>query len=235
MRTPYFEEITVGDSLPALKKGPISLTDLVKYSGASGDFNPLHTVPEYAKSRAGLPDVIGHGMLSMGYAGQLITDWMGPDGEVKRLKAQFRAMTFLNDEVTCEGVVADKRQTADGNLVDINIVLTAGRESRRTIVGSATVALPSKSKASTAKKKPAKKKPAKKKSAKKKTVKKKKATKKTASKRKATKRKTTKKTAAKKKTTKRKAAKNSPQRKSPKRKSPKRKATKKKVAKRRRR
>ena len=81
MGTLYYENVAIGDSLPILKKGPVSLTDLVKYSGASGDFNPLHTVPEYARARAGLPDVIAHGMLNMAYAGQLITDWMGPGGE----------------------------------------------------------------------------------------------------------------------------------------------------------
>lgn len=149
MATLFFENVTIGDALPVLTKGPITLTDLVKYSGASGDFNPLHTVPEYAKQQAGLPDVIAHGMLSMAFAGQLVTDWIGSAGEVKRLKAQFRAMTFLGDTVRCEGIIADKRQTADGNLVDVNIVLTAGRDGRKTILGQATVALPSKAKKGT--------------------------------------------------------------------------------------
>ncbi len=224
MATLYFDDVAIGDAVPPLKKGPVTLTDLVKYSGASGDFNPLHTVPEYAKQRAGLPDVIAHGMLSMAYAGQLITNWIGTDGEVKRLKAQFRAMTFLNDEVTCEGIVADKRQTKDGNLVDVNIVLSAGREGRRTVVGSATVALPARAKRKTAttatKKKAAKKKAAKKKATKKKT----------------TKKNPTKKKPTKKKTAKKKAAKKKPARKRPaKKKAAKKKATKKKAGKRRRR
>jgi len=141
-KTLYFEDVNVGDSLPALRKGPVTHTDLVKYSGASGDFNPLHTVPEFATQQAGLPGLIAHGMLSMAYAGQLVTDWIGPMGAVKRLKAQFRAMTFLGDAVTCEGRVTDKRQTKEGNLVDVDIALSAGPDARKTIIGNATVALP---------------------------------------------------------------------------------------------
>lgn len=222
MATPYYETVTIGDALPALKKGPITLTDLVKYSGASGDFNPLHTQPEYARTRAGLPDVIAHGMLSMAYAGQLITDWLGADGDLRKLKVQFRAMTQLNDEVTCDGIVADKRQTKDGNLVDINIVLNAGREGRKTVVGSATVALPSK----------VKRKPAKKKVTKKKVTRK--ATKKKATRKKPVKKKTARK-ATKKKATRKKATKKKATRKATKKKATRKKVTKKKAAKRRRR
>lgn len=230
-KTLYYEDVRLGDVLPRLIKGPLTHTDLVKYSGASGDFNPLHTVPEHARERAGLPGLIGHGMLSMAYAGQVVTNWMGPDGEVKRLKAQFRAMTFLDDEIVCEGIVADKRETKDGNLVDVNITVTAGRDERRTVVGSATVALPSRGKKRAPKKAATRKKRPKKKAAKKaakKTVRKKTARKKAVKKKAAKK-------AGRKKAPKRKAPKRrAPARRAPKRKAPKRKTTRKTTAAKRR-
>jgi len=178
----FFEDVTIGDYLPVLKKGPVTLTDLVKYSGASGDFNPLHTVPEYAREQAKLPNVIGHGMYSAAFAGQILTDWIGMEGEVRRIRTQFRAMTFLGDEIEVNGVVTDTRRTKNGNLVDVDIVVTAGPDKRKTIVGDGTVALPShakaakpaakKAKAKKTGKKKAAKKPAKKKAAKKKAAKK---------------------------------------------------------------
>ena len=61
----YFQDVNEGDELPALVKGPIERIQLVKYAGASGDFNPIHVDEEYAKS-AGMKSVFAHGMLSMG-------------------------------------------------------------------------------------------------------------------------------------------------------------------------
>ena len=64
-----FETVDVGDDLPPLTTAPITETQLVRYAGASGDFNPIHTVPHMAE-QAGLGGVIAHGMLVMGLVGR---------------------------------------------------------------------------------------------------------------------------------------------------------------------
>lgn len=84
---------------------PISQNRLVRYSGASGDYNPLHTDRDFAR-QAGLDDVIAHGMLVMGLAGRLLSDHFGP-GKLRSFSARFRAMTRLNDIITCSGMLSE--------------------------------------------------------------------------------------------------------------------------------
>ncbi len=136
----YFDDVRPGDEIPSLTKPPVTEVQLVKYAGASGDFNPIHTVHHYAE-KAGLGGVIAHGMLSMGFAGEHITKWLGETGTLKRLKVRFTAMTRPGDVVTLKGKVTDKK-TADGeNLVECEIWAET-QDGAKTITGTATVALP---------------------------------------------------------------------------------------------
>lgn len=98
-----------GDELAPLRKEPITKVQLVKYAGASGDYNLIHTDDETARS-VGLDGVIAHGMLSMGFLGQYAAALRGPRN-VRRLTVRFAAMVKPGDELTCRGVVRD---VADG-------------------------------------------------------------------------------------------------------------------------
>ncbi|GAB4351352.1 MAG: MaoC family dehydratase [Candidatus Abyssubacteria bacterium] len=135
--TLYFDDIKVGDEIPSLTKPPITEVQLVKYAGASGDFNPIHTVHHYAE-KAGLGGVIAHGMLSMGFMGEHITKWIGEAGELRRLKVRFAAMTRPGDVVTLKGKVIRKRETGGENLVDCE-VWAEKQDGVRTVTGEATV------------------------------------------------------------------------------------------------
>ena len=77
----------VGDALPT-QEFPIRRADLVRYAGASGDFNPIHWNERFAKS-VGLPDVIAHGMLTMAAAVRVVTDWCGDPGAVVEYNVRF--------------------------------------------------------------------------------------------------------------------------------------------------
>jgi len=92
-----------GDESPSLVKEPVHKVQLLKYAGASGDYNLIHTDVETARS-AGLDDVIAHGMLSMGFLGQLLTELAGVEN-VRRVQVRFSAMVHLGDVLTCKGVV----------------------------------------------------------------------------------------------------------------------------------
>lgn len=139
----YFEDIKEGDEIPGLTKPPVTEVQLVKYAGASGDFNPLHTVHRYAE-KAGLGGVIAHGMLSMGFAGEHITKWIGENGTLKRLKVRFTAMTMPGDAVTVKGKVTGKKRADGENLVDCELWIEK-EDGTKTIIGNATVALPARS------------------------------------------------------------------------------------------
>jgi len=88
----YWEDIEVGNDITPLSKIASSRM-LVKWAGASGDFNPLHYEDTFAASeRVGKPIV--HGQLKRAWLVQLITDWIGDEGTLKKFSCQFRAMDY---------------------------------------------------------------------------------------------------------------------------------------------
>ena len=135
----YFDDITVGDELPTLVKGPIQQIQLTRYAGASGDFNPIHQDDEFARA-AGMGGVFAHGMLSMGFVGQVVTDWAGP-AAVRKLSVRFAGLVRLKDTITCRGRVLDKSSKNDTHLVDLE-VWAENQKGERVVTGKATVALP---------------------------------------------------------------------------------------------
>jgi acyl dehydratase len=137
----YAEDITVGQALPDLVKGPIQQIQLTRYAGASGDFNPIHQDDEFAKA-AGMGGVFGHGMLTMGFVAQCVTDWSGA-GSVRRIGVRFAGLVRLKDVITCKGKVVSKSSSSDGmHLVDLELT-AENQKGERVITGKATVALPS--------------------------------------------------------------------------------------------
>ena len=95
--------------LPDITSEPITHTQLVKYAGASGDFNPIHTVVPKAKA-VGLPDCIAHGMLLMGMAGDAVTTWFSRKA-LDTLHVRFTNMTFPGERLTISGEI--KEETDD--------------------------------------------------------------------------------------------------------------------------
>ncbi|MFD5601199.1 MaoC/PaaZ C-terminal domain-containing protein [Leucobacter sp. NPDC058333] len=87
MTTPDFSALSVGDVV-AEREIEFTRDRLVRYAGASGDFNPIHYRDDVAVS-VGLPGVLAHGMLTMGVAGSVATDWLGTAGSVRDFQSRF--------------------------------------------------------------------------------------------------------------------------------------------------
>lgn len=100
----HLNELQEGQELPIHVKKPVTKVQLVKYAGASGDFNPLHTDDAFAQ-KIGLPGVIAHGMLVMGFLGEYVNKLAGEVALVKDFKMRFGAMTFPKDVITCTGTI----------------------------------------------------------------------------------------------------------------------------------
>jgi acyl dehydratase len=116
-----FESVNVGDELPELTV-QLARADLVRYAGASGDFNPIHWNERFAKS-VGLPDVIAHGMFTMAQAGRLVTQWVDDSGTVLDFGVRFTRPVVVSDAdgatLVLNGKVSSKSQ--DGTVgVDVN-------------------------------------------------------------------------------------------------------------------
>ena len=99
----YYEDVQVGDAIPMLVKAPVTHLQLVRYAGASGDFNPLHTDPKIGEL-IGTGGIIAHGMLIMGFLGQMLSDYVGPTA-LRKFGVRFKGMTHLEDVITCTGTI----------------------------------------------------------------------------------------------------------------------------------
>lgn len=97
--------LKVGSKLPVHIQGPITRGTLALFAGASNDHVMLHIDSDYAKE-AGMPDVFGHGMLSMAYLAQLITHWV-PQERLRTWSVRFTAITPLHATIHCRGEVTE--------------------------------------------------------------------------------------------------------------------------------
>ncbi|MFC5587747.1 MaoC/PaaZ C-terminal domain-containing protein [Sporosarcina soli] len=86
----------------------ITHTQLVKYAGASGDFNPIHTVEPFAV-QAGLGSVIAHGMLVMGFIGETIPRWF-ENHAIKKFSGRFKGMTKPGEKIVISGHVVEEKE-----------------------------------------------------------------------------------------------------------------------------
>lgn len=84
--------------------GPIERADIVRYAGASGDFNPIHIDEGYARS-TGAPTVFAMGMLPAGYLAHAVSDWFGGPQHLRRFKVRFTTRVWPGDEIVCSGKV----------------------------------------------------------------------------------------------------------------------------------
>jgi acyl dehydratase len=123
MSTLDFEHVSPGQALPSLTK-QVTVEQIRQYAEASGDRNPIHLDESFARS-AGLPGVIAHGMLTMAFANQMVTDWLGDRALLKRLQGRFAGMVVPGDDVTVSGSVASKDEAT--RRVVINLVVTNQR------------------------------------------------------------------------------------------------------------
>ncbi len=135
-----FEDVDQGDEIPRLVKN-CSSQQLVMWAAGSGDFYQIHYDKDFAQS-TGLKGIIVHGALKHAFLGQMLHDWVGEKGRVKKFGCQYRGMDYPNEDLICRGVVTGKRQEGGENLVELEI-WTENPEGERTSPGKAVVALPS--------------------------------------------------------------------------------------------
>lgn len=115
--------VSVGDELPA-QDFPITRADLVRYAGASGDFNPIHWNARFA-TEVGLPDVIAHGMLTMALAIRVVTDWAHDPGAVVEYGVRFtRPVVVPDPDGAVLHVSGSVRAVRDDGLVEVDLTAT---------------------------------------------------------------------------------------------------------------
>jgi len=137
----FYEDVEVGSEIPSLVK-QTTRRQLVQWAGASGDFYEIHYNKDFALA-AGLPDVILHGRLKSAYLGQMLTDWIGLEGNLKKYNVRYRGMDFPEQDLACKGKVTKKYVQDNEHLVELDI-WTENPKGEKTIIGTAVVSLPAK-------------------------------------------------------------------------------------------
>ena len=137
----FYEDVREGSDITPLVKNP-SKRQLVKWAGASGDFNELHYDKDFATS-LGFPGVIVHGRLKAAFLGQLMTDWIGDKGKLKKLSCNYRGNDLPGENITCRGKVTKKYVQDSEHMVECEI-WTENVQGEKTTPGTAIAVLPSK-------------------------------------------------------------------------------------------
>ena len=111
----------------------ITRDSLVRYAGASGDFNPIHYRDDVATS-VGLPGVLAHGMLTMGFAIQPVVDWIGDSGRVLDYQVRFTRPVLVDAVIGASVTVVAKVGSVDDGVARIDLTVTYGEQ---TVLGKA--------------------------------------------------------------------------------------------------
>jgi acyl dehydratase len=131
-------DVKEGDEIPAFVLERLTRTDLVRYAGASGDFNPIHHDEEFARS-AGNPTVFGHGMLTAGLVGKCVTDFVGVEN-LRTFKVRFANRVWPGDTITCRGRVTRKYEADGEPRIDGEVVALTQR-GETAVMGNFTAAI----------------------------------------------------------------------------------------------
>lgn len=138
----FFEDVAVGQELTPLEKGPYTVVTMAMFAAVSGDFFPSHYDNKWAVEKSHHKGALAHGLQVTCYLSQLVTDWITPDGMLKKFSVQNRNPTFDGDALVFKGKVTQKQVRNNENCVDCAVW---GEKDDGTVVvtGTAVVALPS--------------------------------------------------------------------------------------------
>ena len=136
---PLFETLAVGTRLPQLVKQPTTIS-LFMYGAANWVYHRVHYDQDYARS-VGLRNVVVHGTLQASYLVQMITDWLGQSGILKKLSFRHHQPAYPGDVLTCSGVITNKC-TKNGNCCVVIDLAVVNQDNEKTTTGTATVCFP---------------------------------------------------------------------------------------------
>jgi len=149
----YWEDVSIGQDIPSLTKVATTLM-LVKWAGAYGDYNPLHYDNDFAVNFMKTSGIIIHGTLKRQWLIQMLTDWVGDEGWLKRIQTSFKAMDYPRrmktligpedgDTWQCKGKVTGKSENGGQHILECDIWLENSK-GEITTTGTATLILPAK-------------------------------------------------------------------------------------------
>lgn len=138
----YYDDVQVGAEIPSFTR-KCTLMELNRFAGANEEFVPIHMDRDYSKNVAKLPDAIVMGYLKFAYLGNMLTNWIGEDGDLRKISVSYRSMDPVDYTLTAKGKVTGKQEKDGQALVECE-VWVENQEGTKTTPGTAVVALPKK-------------------------------------------------------------------------------------------
>lgn len=136
-----FDDVLVGQDLPALTKGPMTTMHLMRWSAAIENWHRIHYDLPFATEHEGLPSLLVNGSWKQHVIAQMLKDWAGPLGWVWKIHFQYREQDLLGDTITTSGRVTGKQDGDGYGLVECQVQL-ANQRGIVSTQGGAVVALP---------------------------------------------------------------------------------------------
>lgn len=136
-----FEDVSVGQELARLRKGPLTTTHLMRWSAAIENWHKIHYDAQYATEHDRLPGLLVNGTLKQQFLAQLLKDWAGREGWVWKLSFQFRAMNLVGETLHAWARVTALHRFEQFGIVDLDVGLV-NDEGKESTPGTARVALP---------------------------------------------------------------------------------------------
>jgi acyl dehydratase len=133
-----WNDVSEGMELPPMTKN-CSTQQLVQWAAGSGDFYQIHYDKDFALG-TGLTNLIVHGALKNAFLGELVHNWIGNEGRIKKYGCSYRGMDYPNEDIVCKGTVTKKYEDGGEQLVDLEI-WTENPKGQKTTPGFATVSL----------------------------------------------------------------------------------------------
>jgi acyl dehydratase len=131
MAKPSYEETEIGAELPP-RTVTVTRADLVRYAGASGDFNPIHWNEKFAQD-VGLPDVIAHGMFTMAQASRIVTDWLGDPGALVEYGVRFTKPVVVPNDASGATIELTAKVAAKLDDRRVRVDITATTEGQKVL------------------------------------------------------------------------------------------------------
>lgn len=139
MKQIFYGDVKENIEIPELIKD-VTFIQLVKWAGAVDDYYPIHIDKDFARN-AGFPDVFAHGWLTSSFIVQMITDWIGDLGDLKKMRCRFHDNVFPGHEVICKGRVTKKYINDNEGYIECEVWIENYRK-EKVISGFAVVTLP---------------------------------------------------------------------------------------------
>lgn len=139
MSASRFEDLQIGQDIPALMKGPLTPAHIMRWSASMENWHRIHYDRAFAAEHDGLPDVVVNGSWKQHVLLQLLTDWVGETGWVWKVRFQFRGMNFPGETLTAWGRITEKDERGAYGVVTLDIGLKNERGDEGTPGSAITV------------------------------------------------------------------------------------------------